>query len=448
MFMPLVCAAIKSDPHVFDGAMMTHTEILLNSLDKVASSPQPLLIVIDALDECEPGDNDDGVYVVRTLINTIASFPSFKLFVTSRMERNIQKMLTSDDVGALQRLLHYDIETHITSSDIHLYLERKFSELAKKRQLELPFPLVEDLDKLVKRAGTLFIYAATVFRYIAETEESPVTRMGDLLNQTPSEDLSPCRALDRLYAHIIAEAAKSDGNPEPHEHALRMFLSTMMVIQQPLTVASLANLVGIREENMKIILKRLSPIMLVEKDACVHLYHPSFSEFIIEKGGYQHKKYPAVERFLVIPSEVHIHLAHRCLQTMNGHLRQDICNIRDASLLNNYIPNLNLKLARVAPLHLRYACKFWPVHLRLASRLSEEVMNQLRKFVDNHLLHWLEISSLMGEVIVVQREVPALLAFFNVSYLIVFIECIIDYKSHPSHLGIGRYTACHCMRLT
>jgi hypothetical protein len=61
--------------------------------------------MIDALDECEPGDNNDSVHVVQTLINTILSFPSFKLFVTSCMERNIQKMFTSDDVGALKRLL-------------------------------------------------------------------------------------------------------------------------------------------------------------------------------------------------------------------------------------------------------------------------------------------------------------------------------------------------------
>jgi hypothetical protein len=148
----VVCTALKSDPDVCDRAIATQTKTLLGNLSGVATPPQPLLIVIDALDECDPGDNDDGVHVVQTLIEIVASMPYFRLFVTSRVEQNIRDMFTSDDIDARKLALHYDIEKDIVKSDIRLYLEHKFTGLAHRRKLDLPFPSIENLDKLVDRA--------------------------------------------------------------------------------------------------------------------------------------------------------------------------------------------------------------------------------------------------------------------------------------------------------
>jgi hypothetical protein len=159
---------------------------------------------------------------------------------------------------------------------------------------------------------------------------------------------------------------------------------------------------------------------MIENDRPVRLYHPSFPDFIKDKERCRHVEHLEIERFLVVPSEVHIHLAHRCLRIMNDHLRKDICNIANPSLLNCDIPNLDTKVAQAAPRELRYACRFWPTHLRLGGgvRLLDEILSELTMFTKKHLLHWVEILSLINELYVVQHDIPPLLAYLNVRHLL------------------------------
>jgi hypothetical protein len=205
-FSQLICAEIKSNLDVRDYTIEEQARILLRNLSD-ATPKQPLLIALDALDECDAGDNDNGVFVFRTLINTLTFIRSFKIFVTSRVEQNIENLFTSNHSDARKLVLHNDLEQHIVNGDIRVYLVSKLSDLARNRSLGQSFPSVKDVDILVERAGALFIYAATVLKYISAPNESPATQMRDLMNQTPSEVTYQHRMLDKLYAQIISRAA-------------------------------------------------------------------------------------------------------------------------------------------------------------------------------------------------------------------------------------------------
>jgi hypothetical protein len=106
--------------------------------------------------------------------------------------------------------------------------------------------------------------------------------------------------------------------------------------------------------------------------------------------------------------------ALRCLQIMTANLRRDICDIRDPSLSNADVPDLNQRLDRNAPAHLRYACKFWHVHAQLAGCFHPDLTTAMDVFCTKHLLHWLELLSLMGEVPVALRDLPLLLSYLEV----------------------------------
>jgi hypothetical protein len=421
VFRSLSCTAVKSDPDVRDREIARQAKILLGNLVNATSSPlKPLFIVIDALDECEPGKDDEGINAVRILIDTVASLPSFKLFVTSRVERNINDMFVP--LRASKLALHCDIEDHIVQSDIRTYFQHKFTELAHSRQLHLPFPSPEALDELVNRAGTLFIYAATVFKYIADRQDNPVLRLNQVLRQTLSEMPYQYKALDMVYSRVISEASTTSGNPETHARNLRCILSTLIGLQESLPISSLADLAGISKDVTEIILQRLSSILMVQRDAPIRLYHPSFTDFITDLercSGDTHK-------FVVIPSEVHTYLAHQCLEIMNGHLRRDICDIKDPSLLNCEVPDLENRLALAAPCQLRYTCRFWLAHLHLCGKPSEGVLDQLALFTKKNLLHWVELLSLMGEVFVVQRSVLPLIAYLRVCDPLYCLQDVID----------------------
>ncbi|KIL56525.1 hypothetical protein M378DRAFT_89177, partial [Amanita muscaria Koide BX008] len=58
----------------------------------------------------------------------------------------------------------------------------------------------------------------------------------------------------------------------------------------------------------------------------------------------------------------------------------------------------NEQLEEKIPQQLRYACVYWVNHLKIANVEDADLMNGLKKFVDEHILHWLEVLSLIGKL--------------------------------------------------
>jgi hypothetical protein len=100
---------------------------------------------------------------------------------------------------------------------------------------------------------------------------------------------------------------------------------------------------------------------------------------------------------------------------MNECLRKDICEIRDPSLFNTEVTDLDQRLDFYVPPQLRYACRFCHVHFELAGTVSVGVASHLMDFCKKHLLHWLELLSLLGELPVVLSSMTSFLAHLRVS---------------------------------
>ena len=63
--------------------------------------------------------------------------------------------------------------------------------------------------------------------------------------------------------------------------------------------------------------------------------------------------------------------------------------------MNKDIPDLDKRVAEFIPGDLRYACSFWGEYLQ-RSVIDEGLYDLVRKFIFEHLLHWLEVMSLIG----------------------------------------------------
>jgi hypothetical protein len=100
---------------------------------------------------------------------------------------------------------------------------------------------------------------------------------------------------------------------------------------------------------------------------------------------------------------------------MNERLRKDICETGDPSLFNTEVTDLKQRLANRVPPQLRYASRFWHVHFELVSTVSAGVASYLEEFCQKHLLHWLELLSLLGELPVVLTTMTSFLAHLRVS---------------------------------
>jgi hypothetical protein len=411
---PSICAAVSSDPLIRDRDVSVQAKILLENVPWTAVPDGPFLVVLDALDECDVEDGRQGGKAIPILLDKFKSLGCVKFLITSRDEGPIRRMFDSFQ----SKIALHDIEKTIVQSDIHHYLQHSLAEFALVQKLDLPFPSAHDLDELVRRAGSLFVYAATVAKWISDPDE-PLQRLQQVLKKDQDEVKYQHQFLDNMYAEILSQAAKTSRNPEKHESALKNVISTVVLLQEPVPASALAILAG-EETRTGALLRLLSAVLLVDNSAPVRLFHPSFPEFVVSDERCRDT------RFLVLASEGHLRLAARCLEVMNMHLRENICDIKDPSLPNTKVHLLQQTLEGVAPGELRYACKYWHVHLRLADVTTFELVARLETFCTMHLLHWLELLSLLNELPTAQTGLSLLLAYLRVCipFLRLLFACL------------------------
>jgi hypothetical protein len=374
-FRSYICTAIASDRDVRHKGIATQVTTLLERLPRSATSDVFFLIVLDALDECRVEGRCEGGVAVPLLLSKVASLSYIKVLITSRAHSTIKRML--DRPTHYQIALH-DIEASIVHEDIRRYLQHSFLDL--DISMNTPHPLLTDdaCGELVRRAGTLFIYAATVIRWVGDSE-APASRLRQVLKQDAVELPYQNRDLDSMYVQVLLAAAETSGNPHVRMQALRQILAVVVVLMDPVSTTAVTTLAGADGQG-EVILPLLSAVLLIEKDGLVRLFHESFRDCLTDERR-------TSEQFLISPASAHLHMAVRCLETMNTTLHQNICDIKDPSLRNEEVPHLQDHLATNIPSELGYACRYWHIHTQNAGGLSEPLLKNLEIFCLTHLLH-------------------------------------------------------------
>jgi hypothetical protein len=237
-----------------------------------------------------------------------------------------------------------------------------------------------------------------------------------------------------LYTRVLIKASDVVGHHAAAQRQLRDVLASLVLVQESLPVAALAAVAGVEERQCKMILRCLSSVLLYEHTSHepVQLIHPSFPDFLTHDGRCTDARY------FVDSTEYHSLLALRCLQIMNADLRRNICDLRDPFLLNSDIPDLGHLLDSNASIQLRYACKYWHVHVQLAGCFDPNLITALDIFCTKHLLHWLELLSLINQVPVALRDLPSLLAYLEVR--------TIRLPSTPSDMSLVFRAATRCAK--
>jgi len=85
---------------------------------------------------------------------------------------------------------------------------------------------------------------------------------------------------------------------------------------------------------------------------------------------------------------------------MNSSLKKNICDLPPYAM-NKDIDDLDSRREKYIGGSLEYACRSWAKHLRCASRDSEhigQVVELLGYFLKHHLLSWLEVLSIAGDM--------------------------------------------------
>jgi hypothetical protein len=165
---PGVRRALRDDPDIVSKSLREQFEKLLLqpllTLNQLGRQPQTVVIVIDALDECE---HDWDVRAIIGLLPSLrkAEAVSLRVFVTSRPELPINLGLSDIADREYQDLALHDIPEEATEHDIHLFLQNRFAEIKRDKSIFEDWPGDDVIKKLVRMSVPLFISAATVCRY-------------------------------------------------------------------------------------------------------------------------------------------------------------------------------------------------------------------------------------------------------------------------------------------
>ncbi|KAH9225242.1 hypothetical protein K456DRAFT_1776097 [Colletotrichum gloeosporioides 23] len=352
------------------------------------------LIVIDALDECERTDHLSDVLALLSETgntNTVC----LRVLLTSRSTPVVTAAL--DNVR--YRSLDLDAEHRDeTQTDVTTFLKRRFASIKTKWDILELWPDQNQLERLIHLSTTpspLFIYAATLCRFIDDPDEreDPTDQLDLWLQQCDSN----APQLDQIYLPILHYVLFGSYNtlerPKPlaENHRVELFgvLGAVVLVATPLSCKSIAALLGIPIYRVTLRLRNLHAVLSVPHDheTPVRLLHKSFSDFLLNSKDSGHQDYG------VDDTETHAMLAAKCIQRMTVGLRRDICNIQKLDISRDDInPEV---IGTHIPADLEYACLYWVYHLQRSGRLQED---DVRVFLFNHFLHWLEALAFLGRL--------------------------------------------------
>jgi WD40 repeat protein len=249
---------------------------------------------------------------------------------------------------------------------------------------------------------------------LARRLESTIAADHDFLEQLCKSENQ--MHLDALYAHMLFACVDSERNKA------RKLLGAAVLLNGHSTPALLATLLELPPQEVITLLQTFvdarllttaTPLDFITETTSLRLCHDSLRGFVVDPHRCPVKVY------LVSPADYHEALLDRCLSLLNEHLRQDICEIRNPGLANADVPDLPARIGRSVTEALRYACVSWPVHLVGSSSLSGTVSAALLDFCAKHLLHWLEVLSLLGELMPAEGHLPKMIAWCQVNVLCV-----------------------------
>jgi len=330
-------------------------------------SEGPIVIVLDALDEC--GSIEHRAALLRVLAAESANLPSFlRIIITSRPESDIHRYFDEQSNILSYRL---DINSEDTRKDIELYIRHRMTDVVAKNKLlrlsnDWPH---ERIYTLIERASGLFIWASTACKFIDAYD--PEQRLSVLLQGNVMSNAES--ALDKLYVTALESAG--EWTDTCFSADFRALMGAVLVAKNPLTVAALSKLLTFNQPPMHII-SRLGCVLYT--DTNIRILHPSFTDFLSNRARCGH------DVWFIDLAYHNFRVAVQCLDHLDASLRHNICDLK----LSQTPEGVSLAEG------VSYACIFWVEHV-CAIKDATSIADRLETFLFKHLLHWFEAMGIL-----------------------------------------------------
>ena len=386
-------------------------ETLCSQMKKLIVGPlkttqTPTLIIIDALDECK--DDEPASALLSILSRYVDQIPSVKFFITGRPEPRIRsgfRLVALRPITEVFKL--HEVKRSLVDIDIKLFFRTRLTEIVKNRShcdVTEDWPLPSDINTLCEKAAGLFIYASTVVKFVESRRHHPLKRLALLVSPPQNTTHEAESGINSLYTEILRHAYHDMGpdnqNPDNQEvyRRFRSVVGAVLLAFNPLSMKSLSCLLRDFDTplDISIALDSLHSLLLVPETSedPIRIFHKSFPDFLMDPKRCQDTQ------FLVDPSVHHAEMLFSCLNLMEERLKRNICDLDDYAVLGD-VDDLSARRKEHIGGGLEYACQFWTKHL-LESPASgcdtEKVQKAIDKFFTTHLLSWIEVLAIMGDL--------------------------------------------------
>ncbi|KAF5310890.1 hypothetical protein D9619_008211 [Psilocybe cf. subviscida] len=205
----VVASLIDDNPLLFTLSIEIQFRQLLQCIQPLSSDPKPVILLIDALDECDPKERKEQgtlIEALRTLLGEVNGY-RFKLLIASRDEAHLKMRFAS--MRQMVHTIHLDNNTYNSKDDIEALVSALFDSIKSTHPLMVQddlnlgtWPADDDINHIVSKSSGQFLYAATVMQFIAEPRRSPVDSLRTVIN--PARNPSPSLESDNAFAVIDA----------------------------------------------------------------------------------------------------------------------------------------------------------------------------------------------------------------------------------------------------
>ncbi|KAJ7702132.1 hypothetical protein B0H16DRAFT_743002 [Mycena metata] len=213
LFLPIQ-QAVERDKLIVGRSLAMQFQQLL--LEPFQNAPAPYflpIIVLDGLDECE--DYKIQQRILRLFVGALrAGRLPIRILIASRPESHLREVLETEEAFAICR--HSIISADKSAfDDIRTYFRDEFSRIYSEYtaigiKFDAEWPTPEALDHLVQESSGIFIYAATVVRFVGdEYSHATITTPRaphpmDRLESVLRLDSNSTAPLDDLYTKILS----------------------------------------------------------------------------------------------------------------------------------------------------------------------------------------------------------------------------------------------------
>ncbi|PAV17353.1 nucleotide-binding-oligomerization-domain like receptor [Pyrrhoderma noxium] len=314
--------------------------LLHRPLDAVSSQiHHPVLIVLDAIDECGTPEARRGLLnVLRNLVPNLP--PNFRFLVTGRPEEDILSLSLSN-----VQMFTLDQQSNESKEDVYTFIRHELGNLRSLNMLNVPasWPWDENIRTLSHRADGLFVWASTAVN-----------------------DALP-------WDEYVASIFKS-------------VFTLILLSKSPLFDHDIPDILGLDLDTTSSLLSRLRSLVIYERGRPIIIHHTSFYDYLVS----------CRDRPWYVDIETgKLNIVTRCFKRMEESLRFDICKLETSFISNKDIPDLDDRIKVNIPHSLQYICCNWFNHLHDVL-YSQKLCDQLKSFIWRRLLFWFEVLSLTG----------------------------------------------------